>query len=152
MPVSGQLNIVDSIPGDPGYNDFWLVHKVTVPADYVANTLTSEAEVMASGYAIEATDTIVNCPIVPDGSTATLRWDDTDPGLTMGWYDDQVVYYFNFETNLMAMPAGSGMVPVADITVAFNINPDQPNGGPPSGFKTEPGTHADPQRGRLAPR
>ena len=123
MPVSGQLNIVDSIPGDPDYNDFWLVHKVTVPADYVANTLTSEAEVMASGYAIEATDTIVNCPIVPDGSTATLRWDDTDPGLTMGWYDDQVVYYFNFETNLMAMPAGSGMVPVADITVCLQHQP-----------------------------
>ena len=23
-----------------GYNDFWLVQKVTVPADYVANTVT----------------------------------------------------------------------------------------------------------------
>ena len=139
-PVQGQLNIVDSIPGDPGYNDFWNVHKVTVPADYVANTLTSEAEVMAAGYPIEQTDTIVNCPIVPDGSTAALRWDATDPGLTRGWYDDQVVYYFNFETNLMATPAGSGMVPIADITVSFNINPADPGGGPPSGFKTEPGT------------
>ena len=27
------------IPGDPGYNDFWLVHKVIVPEDYVANTV-----------------------------------------------------------------------------------------------------------------
>ncbi len=139
-PVQGQLNIVDSIPGDPGYNDFWNVHKVTVPADYVANTLTSEAEVMAAGYPIEQTDTIVNCPIVPDGSTAALRWDATDPGLTRGWYDDQVVYYFNFETNFMATQAGSGMVPIADITVNFNINPADPGGGPPSGFKTEPGT------------
>ena len=70
MPVTDQLNIVDSIPGDPDYNDFWLVHKVTVPADYVANTITSEDEIIASGYPVEATDTIVNCPIVPDGSTA----------------------------------------------------------------------------------
>ncbi len=30
-PVSGQLNIVNVIPGDAGYNDFWLVTKVTVP-------------------------------------------------------------------------------------------------------------------------
>ena len=40
----------------------------------------------------------------------------------------------------MAMPAGSGIVPLADITVTFNINPDQPSGGPPSGLRTEPGT------------
>jgi len=39
MPVAGQLNIVDVIPGDKGYNDFWLVNKVTVPQNYVANTL-----------------------------------------------------------------------------------------------------------------
>jgi hypothetical protein len=140
VPVPGQLNIVDSIPGDPGYNDFWLVHKVTVPADYVANTLTSETEVLASGYPVQATDTIVNCPIVPYGSTATLRFSGNDTGLTRGWYDDQVVYYFNFETNLMASPAGSGMVPLADILVTFNINPDMPGGGPASGFRTDPGT------------
>ena len=140
MPVPNQLNIVDSIPGDPDYNDFWLVHKVTVPADYVANTITSEDEVIASGYPVEATDTIVNCPIVPDGSTAELRWDSVDTGLTLGWYADQVVYYFNFELDLMALPAGSGMVPIADILVTFNQNPDGPGSGPASGFMTEMGT------------
>jgi len=31
-PVAGQLNIIDTIPGDAGYNDFWNVIKVTVPA------------------------------------------------------------------------------------------------------------------------
>ncbi len=40
-PVAGQLNIVDVIPGDEGYNDFWRVTKVTVPKNYVANTVTS---------------------------------------------------------------------------------------------------------------
>src|SRR5882724_6085172 len=29
-PVSGQLNIVDVLPGDAGYNDFWQVTMVTV--------------------------------------------------------------------------------------------------------------------------
>lgn len=32
LPVDGQLNVVDVVPGDPGYNDFWQVHKVTVPS------------------------------------------------------------------------------------------------------------------------
>jgi hypothetical protein len=143
MPVAGQLNIVDVIPGDPGYNDFWHVHKVTVPADYVANTITSVDELMSMGYPIESTDTIVNCPVVPLGSTADLRFTDEDPGLTLGWYQDQVIYYFNFSEGDLTTPApaeGHPDVPLADILVTFNINPDQPGGGPPSGFMTEPGT------------
>jgi hypothetical protein len=142
-PVPGQLNIVDVIPGDPGYNDFWHVHKVTVPADYEANSITSVAELMSMGYPIERTDIIVNCPVVPLGSTADLRFTDEDPGLTLGWYKDQVIYYFNFSEGDLTTPAppqGHPDVPVADILVTFNINPDQPGGGPPSGFMTEPGT------------
>ena len=33
--------------------------------------------------------------------------------------------------------AVDGKVPTSDIYVCFNINPDKPNGGPASGFKTE---------------
>jgi hypothetical protein len=134
-PVSGQLNIVNVVPGDTGYNDFWQVMKVTVPSDYVANTLHSFSSLMQSGYAISSTSTLVNCPIVPYGSTAQLRYDNADASLQAGWYNDKVVYYFNFsEAPLMA---ANNMVPLAGISVAFNINPDQPNGGPPSGFETE---------------
>ena len=75
-PVANQLNIVDVIPGDAGYNDFWNVNKVTVPADYVANTVTSYDEIVSKGYAVEKTTTLVNCPIVPNGSTASLRYGD----------------------------------------------------------------------------
>lgn len=61
-PVEGQLNIVNVIPGDEGYNDFWHVHKVTVPSDYKANTVTSFEEIQDSGYEMEATNMLVNCP------------------------------------------------------------------------------------------
>jgi hypothetical protein len=37
-PVAGQLDIIDTLPGEKGYNDFRQVWKVTVPKDYVANT------------------------------------------------------------------------------------------------------------------
>jgi len=143
-PVPDQLNIVGVVPGDAGYSDFWHVKKVTVPTYYRANTVTSVNELMAMGYTIENTNMIVNCPIVPDGSTAVLRYSSMeDPGLTRGWYNDQVVYYFNFaEAPIIGMtnPSGEPLVPLADILVCFNINPADPGGGPPSGFKTEPGT------------
>jgi hypothetical protein len=138
-PVQGQLNIINVIPGDAGYNDFWQVHKVTVPDDYVANTITNYTDLAAKGYTIEKTNLIVNCPVVPKGSTATKRFTNEDAGLTRGWYKDKVVFYFNFsEKGLMA--TGAGNVPVSPIYVTFNINPGQTGGGPESGFRAEPGT------------
>lgn len=136
-PVEEQLNIVGVIPGDMGYNDFWRVNKVTVPQNYIANTITDVAEIIDSGYTIEQTDIIVNCPIVPDSSTAELRYNpNEDPGLTRGWYETKVVFYFNFSEKAL-MVNGSGMVPLSPIYVCFNINPGEPGGGPPSEFKTD---------------
>jgi hypothetical protein len=144
MPVDGQLNIINVIPGDPGYNDFWHVHKVIVPADYVANEVASYDEIVERGYTIEQTTTIVNCPVVPEGSTANLRYKaDEDKGLTTGWYKGKLVSYFNFvekDITVDLPSSGHPEVPLSDILVSFNINPDQDGGGPPSGFMTETGT------------
>ncbi|MFC7201937.1 hypothetical protein ACFQJC_00265 [Haloferax namakaokahaiae] len=137
-PVEGQLNVIDSIPGDDGYNDFWAVHTVTVPDDYEANTVTSLADIGDAGYEITETDMIVNCPVVPDGSTATMRYDDGDAGLVEGWYRGQIVSYFQFTEASLAMTDGS--VPLSPIYVAFNVNPGEDGGGPPSGFVTEEGS------------
>jgi hypothetical protein len=133
-PVPDQLNIVGVIPGDMGYNDFWRVNFVTVPQNYVANTITKVSEIISGSYPIEETDILVNCPIVPDSSTAMLRYNiSEDPGLTRGWYETMVVFYFNFSEKAL-MVDGSGMVPLSPIYVCFNINPGEPGGGPPSGF------------------
>jgi hypothetical protein len=138
-PVPGQLNIVDVVPGEAGYNDMWQVVRVTVPRSYVANTVTSVQEITDAGYATEATSTLVNCPIVPDGSTADVRLGGEDNGLVRGWYKGEVVYYFNFlEAGLETTE--DGLVPLSPIFVTFNINPGEPGGGPPSGFMTEPGS------------
>ncbi|WP_440989371.1 hypothetical protein [Haloarchaeobius baliensis] len=137
-PVEGQLNVVDVVPGDDGYNDFWHVHRVTVPADYTANTITSAGTLMDGDYSIEETDTLVNCPIVPEGSTATKRGGDGDTGLVQGWYDGQVVHYFTFEEAPLTTMGGS--VPLSPIFVTFNTNPGMDGGGPASGFVTETGS------------
>jgi hypothetical protein len=137
-PVAGQLNIINTLPGETGYNDFWNVTKVTVPDNYVANTVTSEAGINAAGYTKTATNIIVNCPVVPEGSTASMRMGGGATGLTRGWYKDKVVSYFEFGEKALATTA-AGKVMTSPIYVMFNVNPDVAGGGPPSGFKTETG-------------
>ena len=132
-PVGGQLNIIDAIPGDPGYNDFWQVHRVTVDEEYEANSFTSFEDLMAAGLSIDATETLVNCPVVPEGSTATQRLGGGSAGLTQGWYRGQVAHYFSFEEQ----PLTGTTVGAAPIFVTFNTNPGEEGGGPPSGFVTE---------------
>jgi hypothetical protein len=135
-PVDGQYNIVGVVPGDEGYNDFWQPVKVTVPANYVANTITSVETLMAMDYPMENLDALVNCPVVPEGSTASLRLNaEHSTELTRGWYNDEAIFYFEFGEAALAPVDGS--VPLSPIYVSFNINPDQPDGGPPSGFMTE---------------
>lgn len=135
-PVTDQLDVVGVVPGDAGYNDLWQVMRVTVPGDYEANTVTSVAEIEAGPYPVERTATLVNRPIVPEGSSADLRSGDTDPGATPVWYDHQVVFSFRFAESPLS-PTVDGEVPLAAQYVAFNSNPGQPAGGPPSGFMTE---------------
>jgi len=139
-PVADQLNVIDVVPGDDGYNDFWQVHRVTVPDDYEANTVTSVAQIQAAGYNIEPTETIKNCPVVPEGSTAELRHsaDESTTGLVNGWYDGEVVPYFLFGE--ASLSSSDGSVPVSPIYVSFNTNPGEDGGGPPSGFRSEAGS------------
>jgi hypothetical protein len=138
--IQGQNNVIDVIPGDNDYNDFWQINMVTVPDNYVANSVTSYQEIMANGYTITPTTQLVNCPVVPKGSTASMRLPaGSSNALELGWYKDSVVYYFNFAEKSITTTS-MGQVPVIPIYVAFNINPNQPNGGPASGFETVPGS------------
>jgi hypothetical protein len=137
-PVDGQFNIIDVLPGETGYNDFWQVHKVTVPQGYKANQVASYAEIQSAKYMIEPMSAIVNCPVVPDGSAATKRLAGGSAALTKGWYKGKAVSYFNFTEK--SLTTSGGDVPLSTIYVTFNINPDLMGGGPPSGFVTENGS------------
>ena len=135
IELTAQQHIIPSLPGNPNYNDFWQVSKVMVTDNYVPNTLTSEAEILASGFKIVKTNVIVNCPVVPFGSTASQKFGGGTNKLVIGWYNDSAVAYFNFAESLL-MATSTGQVPIDDIYVEFNDNAQ----GPASGFKTEPGT------------
>src|SRR5213592_1175402 len=66
-PVAGQRNIIDTIPSQPGYSDFWRVYKVL------------------------ATNTVVNCPVVNPNATIA----GSSQTLVSGWYRNRDVFYFD---------------------------------------------------------
>ncbi|MEF8839130.1 MAG: hypothetical protein V5A18_06450 [Haloarculaceae archaeon] len=137
-PIPDQLNIVDVVPGDEGYTDFWQVTTVTVPSHYEANTATSLEDLEAAGYDMETTPMLVNCPVVPEGSTAAMRAGDGDAGLVEGWYRGQVLSYLRFTE--ASLHVAGGAVPRSPIYVTFNENPGMEGGGPASGFVMESGS------------
>jgi alcohol dehydrogenase (cytochrome c) len=135
-PVEGQLDIIDTLPGDKGYNDFRQVWKVTVPKDYVANSLTDSAALLDAGYKMQQTESSRNMPVVPDKSKASMRLNGESAELHRTWYRGLVAKFFSFGE--APLSAAGGNVPLSPIYVTFNVNPDQPKGGPGSGFRTEP--------------
>lgn len=135
-PMKDQLNVVPVIPGDAGYNDLWRVVKVNVPDDYVANTVTSVAEIVDGGFALETTDDLVNCPVVPEGSVARKRMPGDYAGLHQGWYGGRIIQYFHFGEKPLA--AVDGLAGTSTIHVAYAIDPGQPGGGAAAGYMREP--------------
>jgi hypothetical protein len=135
-PIKGQYPVIDALPGDSGYSDFHVVINVTVPASYKANTVNSAAAIRTAGYPMEKTTTIINTPIVPEGSTARLRLGGASTALGTGWFDGKTVRFFTFTER----PLMGAIVPVSPIFVTFNKNPGTDGGGPGSGFRTEPGS------------
>ena len=112
-PVAGQKNIIDTIPGQPGYSDFWRVFKVLAPSSYAANSIRSLAEAVASGYTIQETSVLVNCPVVNPG--ATIQGSTMTP--TSGWYRNREVFYFDHGAN---SPAKGFVVQDAPIYAFFH--------------------------------
>lgn len=92
IDLPDQHNMFDTTVGETNYTDLWQPHFVTAPADYVADTITSADQLVASGFTIEKQPVFVNCPIVSAGSTLT----DSDLPLKVAWVKGQQVSYYDF--------------------------------------------------------
>jgi hypothetical protein len=93
-PVQDQLDIIETLPGEKGYNDFRQVWKVWVPKDYIANTITDASMLQQTGYKTENTDKLLNMAVVPDKSRARTRFNGGNPELQRAWYQGQVAKFF----------------------------------------------------------
>jgi hypothetical protein len=92
IKLDGQDSLFDAVPGEAGYTDLWQAFFVTPPADYAPNRFTSAEALLASGLQIEKQALLVNCPIVPPGSSLA----DGAKELTKGWVRGEPVVYFDF--------------------------------------------------------
>ena len=95
--VAGQHNVIDVLPGAPGYSDLWQVNLVMVPAGYAANTIKSVDDINTSGYQIVSTKMLVDCPVVsPNSKLVEPSPSSGTTDTTLGWYKGQEVQYFDF--------------------------------------------------------
>jgi hypothetical protein len=131
-----RANSISSTRCEKGYKDFRQVWKVSVPKDYVANAISDAAMLRTAGYKMQQTDTLRNMPVVPDKSRASLRLKGESAELLPARYRGQVAKFFSLAE--APLSAAGGNVPLSPIYVTFNVNPGKPNGGPGSGFRTEP--------------
>jgi hypothetical protein len=137
--LPGELDLVDVIPGDARYSDFWRLAWVEVPPEYVVGSITSVEQLRSRDFPIHPDPTIIDCPIVPRGSTAKEAHGVAAAVPSELWYRGARVSCLDFGE----LSVGEdGRVPTSPIYVTFARNP--PEGGPSSGFRTEtttPQTH-----------
>ncbi len=101
VPVDEQLHVIGEVPGDTTYSDFWQMVDVEVPLGYVPNTITSVAEIEASGYPQTRTVEAYNRPVVPEGSAAQFA--SGDGALLSVWFEDQVAFAFDFSASELSV-------------------------------------------------
>jgi hypothetical protein len=125
--IPGQLDIIDTLPGDPAYSDFFQLAWVEVPGAFVAHAYADIATLR-----VTREPTLLDCPIVPHGSTAR-EGDGVAPAVpTQLWYRGVTV-----DCLLFGAPLEGDKVPTSPIYVTFGHEPD-------AGFKhvgTTPQTH-----------
>lgn len=68
-PFGFQMNVIDSVPGEPEYSPLWLHTFVTWNEGVEPRELTSEQEILdaeeAGEVALESSDLVINCPVIP---------------------------------------------------------------------------------------
>src|SRR5947207_1826785 len=87
QPVAGQHNIVDVVPGDQ------------------ANSITSAAQVLASGYEIVHPGLVVDCPVIRTATVAMSNGGAT-PGMPATGAPDLDVRLYAFLASVLAISSG----------------------------------------------
>jgi hypothetical protein len=132
--LANQLPVIETIPGDTGFNDFVRITEVTVPAGYTANVLADADGIKAAAAAgqvkLNQTSRIANWAVVPSGTTATGKFNGQAVSGHRAWYKKQVAPYLLFDTQLQL--TADGKVPDSPIVVIFANGKD-----PSMGFKAD---------------
>src|SRR5258708_6558955 len=60
--LTEQLHVIDALPGEAGYNDFWRVTNGTVPPSYDPNSAPRLADIKPAGFAPTPAYLMLTCP------------------------------------------------------------------------------------------
>lgn len=86
--ASGQRNVLDTVPGRPGYSPLWQVNEVTWSSTATPRVLTSATTIKAAAaageLAVARTKTVVNCPVLGFGQ---VRHAGFSGGKTIHYYE-----------------------------------------------------------------
>ncbi len=127
-PLPGQPDLVDVLPGDPGYSDFWRVAFVEVGPEVEPGSVTEVAQL--SELTALGSDVVIDCPIVPAGTTARGARGVVPPHPHELRYRGHRVTCLEFDPAVLL--DDDDRVPTSPIFVTFRTE-----AGPPSGFVHE---------------
>lgn len=130
-PIAGQPDVVDVIPGDPGYSDFWRLAYVDAPADFAPGSITRADQLRGLATTLDAR--ALDCPIVPRGTTSHAAHGVAPPEPQELFYRGERVVCLAFGDPLAL---DDGRVPTSPIYVTF---------ARPGAFRTESAGGATPQ-------
>ena len=121
----GQYPVIEAVPGDAGYSDLWDIWKVHTPDSFGETNWVRDAETVeallankTSGFTAESTGVYLNAPVVPEGTTASLKAEGRTGGATQryyAWYRGKRAPYLYFEGSLRL--GADGTIPVASMTI-----------------------------------
>ncbi len=133
-PLAGQLDVVDVLPGDRGYSDFFRIAWVEVDGAFAPGSITSASQLR--GLRVVPSGEAIDCPIVPRGTTAHEAHGVAPAQPHELWYRGTRITCLAFGGQLSL---DGDKVPTSPIYVTFRSE-----AGPESGFRTEgetPQTH-----------
>lgn len=127
--------ILDSIPGMPGYSALRLVHFVEVPADLPLGSVKSVQDVLKRSLRIRTPGMIVNAPVVPLDSKSTVypivpAWHE---GMEIGYLDigPTPIRAGNAYQCIRGIDRATGrIVPVEGQKMIFDALPSNPSYSP----------------------
>lgn len=108
-----QQPIVDVLPLQAGYSDFFEIILVTPPTNYKPNTIKSRATLLRSEYELTRTGNIINCPLV--GPNTTLAQPNGNVLATYRtiqlWYRKKITHCITMEGAKALFPSDGALAP-----------------------------------------
>lgn len=123
--------ILDSVPGMPGYSSLRVVHFVEVPSELPPDAIQSVQDVMRRGLRLRTPGMIVNAPVVPLDAKSPVY------PIVPAWHEGQLIGYLDIGPTpirtghvyqaIRGIDKTTGkIIPVPDAKLIFDMLPSHP--------------------------